>query len=202
MNERTYGERAMSVLHPVPRRELLLSAAAGLAVTALAAGADDLPKSTAGAKAKPEDVGTIDAIVGALYDVISGPKGRARDWDRFRGLFAPGARLIPCVRSRDDPGKLAARMLSVDEFVLAASRSSEQRGFFEREVARETDRFGHIAQIFSTYESREDKDAEPFDRGINSIQLLWDNARWWVVTIYWDRASAEQPIPPEYRAKP
>src|SRR5688572_18845337 len=36
--------------------------------------------------ANPADVASIDAIVAALYDVISGPAGKKRDWDRMRSL--------------------------------------------------------------------------------------------------------------------
>jgi hypothetical protein len=184
---------------PFPRRHLLRSAAAaGLAVAA-GARADEPPRKAP--EARPGDVATIDAIVAALYDVISGPKGQARDWDRMRGLFAPGARLIPCL-PKDDAGRVATRVLTVEDYVTRAGPSIEKTGFFEREVARKVDRFGHIAQVFSTYESRAEKGAEPFARGINSIQLFWDETRWWVVTIFWDAESPANPIPPEYRAKP
>lgn len=184
---------------PFARRDFFRSAAAaGLAATALT-GADG--PAAKPAAAKPGDVATLDAILAALYDVISGPRGKPRDWERFRGLFVPGARLIPCLPKNAD-GKVATRVLTVDEFVAGATRSTETRGFHEREVARKVDRFGHVAHAFSTYESREDPASPPFARGINSIQLLWDETRWWVVTIYWDQESAANPIPPEYRAKP
>ncbi len=46
---------------------------------------DSTPRPTA----KPSDVESVDAILKALYDVISGPAGQKRDWDRFRSLFLP-----------------------------------------------------------------------------------------------------------------
>src|SRR5262249_50713280 len=142
----------MSQPHEYPRRHFWRSAAAAGFAAAVGAGADDpAPKAPA---AKAEDVATLDAILAALYDVISGPKGKPRDWDRMRGLFAPGARLIPCL-PKDSRGKVATRVHTVEEFIARAAPASEQRGFFEREVARRVDRFGHVAQVFSTYESRE-----------------------------------------------
>jgi hypothetical protein len=135
----------------------------------------------------------------ALYDSISGPAGK-RDWDRLRSLFLPGARLIPSRRGADASN--AARVFSVDEFIGAIEPRVKDEGFFEREVYRRGERFGAIAHVFSTYESRRAKeDPKPFVRGINSIQLFFDGKRWWVVTIFWDSERPDQPIPEEYLPK-
>ena len=150
-------------------------------------------------QAKPSDVGSIEAIVAALYDTISGPAG-ARDWGRLRSLFLPGARLIPSGRRPD--GTIVARVLSVDEFITAIERNVKNEGFFEQEISRRIDKFGAVAHVFSTYESRHAKsDPKPFVRGINSIQLFFDGKRWWVVTIFWDSERPDQPIPAEYLPK-
>ena len=53
--------------------------------------------------ANPKDVQGLDAMVAAIYDVISGPPG-ARDWNRFNSLFAKDARLI-AVRVPKEGGK-------------------------------------------------------------------------------------------------
>jgi hypothetical protein len=74
-----------------------------------------------------------------------------------------------------------------------------EQGFYETEVARRTEQFGHIAHAWSTYESRHHPDdPEPFVRGINSIQLFHDGSRWWIVSIYWQQESTEHAIPQEY----
>ncbi len=147
--------------------------------------------------AAPEDVASIDAIIAALYDVISGPVGEKRDWDRFRSLHIPEARLIPT--GRNETGGFVHFVWSLDDYIEEAGPFLEQNGFFESEIARETDRFGSIAQLFSTYESRRNEDdAEPFQRGINSIQLMYDGSRWWIVTIFWMGERPDAPIPERY----
>lgn len=147
--------------------------------------------------AKPADVSSIDAIMSATYAVISGPAGQQRDWNRFRSLFLPGARLI-AVRQKKEGG-FAAREVTPDEYVTLADAYFQKESFYERESARHMDGFGNIAQIFSTYESRHDpKDPKPFVRGINSFQLFYDETRWWVVTIYWQEESPDVPLPKEF----
>jgi len=147
--------------------------------------------------ANPGDVATMDSIVAAVYDVISGPAGQKRSWDRFRSLFIPGARLIPT--GRRQTGEVGSRVLTPDEYVTRSSPLLEQNGFFEREVSRRVEKFGNIAHIFSTYESRhKPDDAKPFARGINSIQLMNDGSRWWIVTIFWQGEDEKNPLPAEY----
>jgi hypothetical protein len=146
--------------------------------------------------AKPADVVSVDAIVAALYDVISGPAGK-RDWDRFRSLFIPGARLIPTgVRQT---GEVVSRVVTPEDYVQRNGPFFEKEGFFEREAARRTETFGNIAHVFSTYESRHAKDeSKPFQRGINSIQLMNDGKRWWIVTVFWQAEDEKNPLPEKY----
>jgi len=146
--------------------------------------------------ANPADVATMDSIVAALYDVISGPPA-PRNWDRFRSLFVPGARLIPT--GRRPTGEAASRVLTPEEYIQRSAPLIEKNGFFEREISRRTERFGSIAHLFSTYESRHAKDEEkPFARGINSIQLMNDGKRWWIVTVFWQGEDDKNPLPAEY----
>ena len=169
------------------------SVAAPSATPATASPAQPPPTTIA---AKTTDAATLDSTVAALYDVISGPAGK-RDWDRFRSLFVPGARLIPT--GPRPTGEVGSRVLTVDEYVQRAGALFEKEGFFEREASRQVEQFGNIAHIFSTYESRHAKDdAKPFQRGINSIQLMNDGKRWWVVTIFWQGEDEKNPIPPMY----
>lgn len=149
------------------------------------------------APADPADVASIDAIITALYDVISGPAGQARNWARFHSLFAEGARLIPTAIRPD--GSRFMGVWTPQEYVERAGVNLERNGFFEREIGRTTEEFGQIAHVFSAYDSKRTlADAEPFARGINSIQLRHDGTRWYVVTIFWDSERPDNPIPPRY----
>jgi hypothetical protein len=146
------------------------------------------------------DAASIDAIIKASYATISGPAGQERDWDRQRALFLPGARLIPtAVKAGENECDLAPQFLDVDAYIARVEPFFCEHGFYEIEVARRTEQFGSIAQVWSTYESkhRED-DPEPFMRGINSFQLFHDGSRWWIVNIYWQQESTRHPIPAEY----
>ena len=155
------------------------------------------PAQPAPPAARPEDVASVDAILAALYDVISGPAGQARDWDRFASLFHPGARLVPTGPRPD--GSVAARVITPAEYRERSAAALERDGFFETEIARTTERFGNVVHAFSTYESRRAAaDPTPFMRGINSIQLFHDGARWWVLTIFWQNEGPGAPIPAKY----
>ena len=147
--------------------------------------------------ANPADVATLDAILAAVYDSISGAKGKTRNWDRFRSLFIPGARLIPTGKRQN--GETASRVLTPEEFIASSGKFMEEQGFFEKSIANHVETFGNIAHAFSVYEGRHDTaDAKPFVRGINSIQLMNDGQRWWVVTIFWQAEDAANPLPKKY----
>jgi hypothetical protein len=149
-------------------------------------------------EANPTDVASIDAIITAAYDSISGPAGEKRNWERERSLYYPGARLIPTAKAGENED-LAPQILDVDGFIARVESFFAEHGFYEKEIARRTEQFGHIAHVWSTYESRHNADdPEPFMRGINSIQLFHDGNRWWIVTIYWQQESSVDPIPEKY----
>ena len=159
---------------------------------------NSMAQTTETKEANPADVASIDAIMKAVYEVISGDAGVKRDWDRFRTLFHPSARLIPTGKN-PQTGVVGARALTVEEYITRAAPFMEKEGFFEKEIARRADTYGNIAQVFSTYASfHKADDKTPFQRGINSFQLLNDGKRWWVVTIYWQGETAETPIPKKY----
>jgi hypothetical protein len=151
--------------------------------------------------AKPEDVRSIDAILAALYDVISGPSGQQRDWDRMRSLFLPDARLIPSRLDRDTH-RADAIILSIDGYIERSSATMTANGFFERGIHNQVEQFGNIVHIWSTYESRHTSaDPQPFARGINSVQLLKSGDRYYIVQILWDSETPANPIPAQYLPK-
>ena len=155
------------------------------------ASATSAPTTTA----RPGDVDSIDHIIAAVYDVISGPAG-PRDWDRFRSFYYSGARMIPS--RRDDKGIITARVSSPDEYATRAQDFFSKEGFFENSVANRIEEWDHIAHVWSTYESRHAKGEKPFARGINSFQLFNDGSRWWILTVYWEGEDPTHPLPEKY----
>lgn len=174
---------------------LLSLAALGGALPLAAQTAPQHPVVLGAPAADSADVRSIDAIIGALYDVISGPAGEARDWNRMRSLFIPGGRLIPT--GPRGGGATALRLMSVNDYVATSGPYLERVGFTEREIARKTEVYGHIAHVFSTYEGR--METEPtVIRGINSIQLVNDGTRWWIISVFWEAETPENPLPSQY----
>lgn len=149
-------------------------------------------------EADPADVASLDAIMKAVYDVISGDANQKRDWDRFRSLFHKDAKLIPSGKN-PQTGVTGARFLTAEDYITRSGPFLEKEGFHERELAQHVDQYGNIAQVFSTYHAfRKKDDKYPFMRGINSFQLLNDGKRWWVMNIFWLAETPDNPIPKEY----
>jgi hypothetical protein len=175
-----------------------------VATLALVCAAPAAARTAAPAPASPPvlaaasaDAATPEAIVAALYEVISGDAGVERDWDRFRALFHPTGRLMPSGVNREGQG--VVRSLTPEDYINLSGPVLVEQGFHEREIARRTERFGHIVHVWSTYEARRSlSDPAPFLRGINSIQLFHDGSRWWVISVYWQAETPDAPIPAAY----
>jgi hypothetical protein len=141
---------------------------------------------------RPDDVNSLDAVLKAIYDVISGPAGE-RDWNRFRSLFVPEARLTSATQKNGGP----VRLLDVEGYARGAGGYFKTHAFYESPIANRIQKFGNIAQVFSSYASRTAPNEKPFARGVNSIQLFNDGSRWWVLSILWDEESPANPLPPD-----
>ncbi len=172
--------------------------AAALALAALAVGPLHAQEQRAfvvatesAVEADPADVASVDAIVAALYDVISGPAGEKRDWDRMRSLFVADARMMA-------NGPRGLRAGGVEDYIAVSGPMLEERGFFESEIGRTTETYGDIVHIFSAYEARLTPETPPFMRGINSIQLVRNGGRWWVASIMWQPETDATPLPERY----
>jgi len=160
---------------------------------------DRRQKVPAGARPSDADGASVDAIVAALYASVSHDSAGEPNWPRMRDIFLPVGMLVPPKNPKSD----LFTVLDVDGFeqrvkegMAAAKQKGDPTSFFEREIARKTDCFGNICQVFSTYESRRaPSDEKPFVRGINSIQLVNDGRRWWIASVVWDTERADNPIP-------
>lgn len=144
---------------------------------------------------KADDVKTLDGIIKAYYEVISGPAGEAPDYERDSSLHHPNA--LISVASTDKDGKPRLATMSLKKFYddFGGPRGT---AFYEREIHRKTERFGNIVNVWSTYETSNSPDGKPLSRGINNIQLFFDGDRWWIVSWIYDNERPGNPIPAEY----
>jgi len=163
---------------------------------------DTMQVDTLDVRFPPEPVrgsASVEEAVSSVYEAISGPAG-PRDWDRLRSLFHPAAKMV--TSRRDKEGNTRFVVMTLDEYIKNAGAYFDKNGFFESEVSRKAETFGDMAHVFSTYESRHSRaDKKPFARGINSIQLLREDDRWFVLQVLWQSEAGERSIPPKYRKK-
>lgn len=142
--------------------------------------------------ALPSDVSTLDGILHAAYEVLSGPARQPRDWERYRTLFVDGARLMPVVAPTErEPGKGPGarphvRQLSLDDYIRRVEPIFAVENFWERETSRQVEMIGRVAHVLSRYESLRDPNGPPFETGANSMQLFYDDTRWWIVSVMWN----------------
>jgi hypothetical protein len=142
---------------------------------------------------RPADVETVDGIIKAFYEVISGPAGQPREWARDRTLYVPGVRFVSLgVRN----GVPVANVMTHDEYVARTDPGLVANGFFEVEVDRQSDAFGNMMHVWSTYEYRDSPHGDVLGRGINSIQLYHDGSRWWITAVIWDNERPDNPLRP------
>jgi hypothetical protein len=143
---------------------------------------------------RPEDVSSIDGMIRAWYEVLSGPAGQPRQWARDRTLYIPEIRFVS---TWNDGNSVETRIRNHQTYVDAVN-AELIKGFFEREIYRVTQQYGSIAHVWSTYESRESEKGPVTARGINSIELFWDGRRWWIANGIWADESKGNPIPSQY----
>ena len=152
----------------------------------------------------PRDVDTVDHLVSSLYEVISGAAGKPRDWNRFRSLFLPDGRLgviRPATpATKDAPARQGDTIfLTPDMYVERDDRYFKTNGFFERSIANRVEVFGNLVHVWSTYESRHaEHEAQPFARGINSIQIAHAQGRFWIASVLWDEERPGLVLPEKY----
>jgi hypothetical protein len=127
---------------------------------------------------------TIDGLMTALYESISGPPG-GQDFELSRRIQHPDVRLV---RTRlDETGKPVAFSFSGDEYEANARALLADMPFYEVETERRVVRFGNVAQVFSAYEARTAPEGgELIKRGMNCAHLFDDGARWWLMHMIWD----------------
>lgn len=147
--------------------------------------------------ARADDVSTIEGIVKASYETISGGVGVPRDWGRDRTLFDPESRSVAVVV---DPktGGVTAKAKTEQEFADESDAWAVKNGFTERELRHIVKRYGNVATVLSSYEGKS-AEGKVLTRGVNIFQLYFDGKRWWILSMVWDEERPDNPIPPELR---
>ncbi|OOQ58343.1 hypothetical protein BC343_09730 [Mucilaginibacter pedocola] len=143
-----------------------------------------------------DNVGTLDGIIKAFYDVVTVKKGEKPSYQRDSCLHIPDAR-CGYIRPKKDGGK-ALEYLTLKDFHKSSDEFLAKDGFVEQEIGRKVEQFGGIYHVWSTYESRNTADGPVIERGINSIELYNDGTRFWIIGWFYDGESKTNPIPKKY----
>lgn len=151
--------------------------------------------------AKPEDVDTIEGIVKASYETISGDVGVPRQWGRDRTLFDANVRFV-AIETDPKNGVLPPSSFTEQGLADRTDAFMVKEGFTERELAHDIHRFGNVATVLSSYEGKVSSTGKVVTRGVNIFQLYYDGKRWWILSMVWDRERPDNPIPPELQSKP
>ena len=120
-----------------------------------------------------EDVQSIDAIITAYYDVVSGSSEDPWQFERDRYIHSPNA----FITRLDENGKVESHALEAEYIPLALAPKED---FYEKELKRNVTHFGNLAQVWSAFEIRTDPEIASNIRGLNSIQLHYENGRWFI----------------------
>lgn len=149
--------------------------------------------------ARPADVESVDGLITALYETVQRPPGENFDWDRMRSLFHPRAIMVPSTEQRGG----SFDVLTPEEFTDWIDSGTtvggpDDTGFSEEEIARRVERYGDIAQVFSTYRKHVWGSDETLGRGVNTITLVRNGGRWWLMSIAWDEEVGAGPLPDVY----
>ena len=141
---------------------------------------------------RPEDVSTIDGIVKAYYEVVSGPADKDREWGRDATLYVPGIRFIIFSVGKD--GKTAARSLSHQEFVNESDPAMKSKSFYEHEVHRITHRVGNVVHVMCTAEQQSEMGGPVKGQSVDSLEMYWDGTRWWIASANIWKLKPGQPM--------
>ena len=120
-----------------------------------------------------KDVQSIDAIINAYYDVVSGSSSDPWEFERDKFIHSENA----VITRLDENGKAESHTLEAEYIPIGLSPKED---FYEKELKRTVSKYGNIAQVWSAFEIRTDPNSESNIRGLNSIQLHYENGRWWI----------------------
>ena len=177
------------------RYSILVTSLAALMVASTSVGAQGTPA------ANPADVASPAALVKATYEAVSRAPSKPFQWDRFRSLFLPGARLIPNTEQTGGaftPHTVESFITWIDAGWQRVIGTPNDRGFAESEVSATMETYGDIAHVLSTYQKHIWGETQVRGRGINSFQMIRKDGRWWITSLIWDEETGAGPVPAKY----
>lgn len=150
------------------------------------------------------DYESVEGVMTELYASVTRAPGEPFPWDRLRAIMLPGATMLP--QRAQTQGE--SRLLTVDEFIEWIDEAwdpvigtAADQGFFEQQTNLIVEEFGDVAHAFTTYEKGPFEPRQIIGRGVNSVQLVKRDGRWWVLSITWDEENTSGPLPPRYRGR-
>ena len=131
-----------------------------------------------------DNVGTLDGIIKAYYDVVSVKKGEKVSYERDSLLHIAGVRVGSA--GIDVKGSPVIHYTSLKEYHRESDTYMEKNGFYEHETTRTVQNIRNIYHVWSAYESRYTPDGRVIAQGVNSIELFYDGKRFWILGWFYD----------------
>jgi hypothetical protein len=145
---------------------------------------------------RADDVSSLDGIIKAYFEVVSGPAGKPREWGRDATLYIPNVRFV--IVKEDAKGKTAALSMTHQEFVDDSEAARGGKAFYEREIHRIVHRAGNMAYVLSTAEQSASANGPALGHSIDSLDLYWDGTRWWIASANIWEVNPGHALPPEF----
>jgi hypothetical protein len=139
-------------------------------------------------------VKSIDGILKKMLNIISGEKGKIRDWEAFRNLFLSTANFT--VLNTIDSLQQPVETVGLEEFIKMMHDPYYDAGYLEYETGKTVEEYNGLAIVFQSFYGKDSENRE--EKGINSYQLVFFKNRWWIANLVWVLASRDVPIPGKY----
>jgi hypothetical protein len=148
--------------------------------------------------ARSSDVSSPEALLSALHDSVSGPAGPV-DWNRFRSLFLPSARLGSS--TTDSKGVARITLASPEELIKSGASERERVPWYEVILVKRIQRFDNIAVAYYSHDNRSSPDGGVVQQSVNVCEMLYDGTRWWILSDIWNVVPKSTKLPPDLDPK-
>lgn len=131
------------------------------------------------------DILEIEQQINSFYALISGEKGKSRDWESFRSLFT--GRALLSIRGKINN---AVNSYGVEEYIGRLESFLQASDFFEYTKSNTVNFIGNISMVHNVYEAYEDSSKTKYIKeGNNYVSLAHDGSSWKIVNMLWEDCS-------------